>query len=288
MIKAPTLLQAGRVSIIGALAGVLLSAFFAIGAKAQDAFVPPPPQPAPATAEIGEIVEADVSSRTIAVTSGFSGKEIIVFGSIHNGRQDAPDAGYYDVVVVVEGVPSPLVVRRKGNVAGLWMNTLSVNFDRVPSFYALSSTRPLRKIAALDVFADQGIGFPYIRITPRHPVPDAEFKKYRDAIIRLKKKDKLYLQDQSGVTFIGRSLFRSSVMLPANTPVGLLEARVYLFRGGKLLSTYTAEFQLEREGVERWLHNLAHKHSLLYGILAIIAAVSAGLMASEISRRTAR
>ena len=234
-----------------------------------------------------EIVEADVSSRSIAVTSGFTGKEIIVFGSIHNSRQSSADAGYYDVVVVVEGIPTPLVLRRKSNVAGLWMNTTSVNFDRVPSFYALSSTGPLDTIAAPEVFEGQGIGFDHIRMTPRYRVPDAEMKAYREALIRLKKKDKVYVQDQSGVTFIGRSLFRSSVMLPANIPVGLLQARVYLFHQGGLLSTYNAELQLEREGLERWLHDLARNNGFLYGLLAIFTAVAAGLIASEVTRRRA-
>lgn len=232
-----------------------------------------------------EIVEADVSSRAIAVKSDFTGKEIIVFGSIHNSRQQSASEGYYDVVIVVEGAPMPLILRRKGNVAGVWMNTSSTQFDRVPSFYALSSTQPLRAIASAEVFADQGIGFSHIRITPRHPVKAEELAEQRAAIIRLKKKEKIYVQKQTGVTFIGRSLFRSSVMLPANVPVGMLNARVYLFHNGAMISNYTATLQLEREGLERWLHDLAHKNGFLYGLLAIITAMAAGFAASEISRR---
>ncbi len=269
-----------RRPVVLALAGLALAATTAGAQPAKKG-----PSPAQGAKAGAEIVEADVSSRAIAVTSGFTGKEIIVFGSIYNGRQGAADAGYYDVVVVVEGIPAPLVLRRKSNVAGLWMNTTSVNFDLVPSFYALSSTAPLDKIAAPEVFEDQGIGFDHIRITPRHAVPEAEMKLYREALIRLKKNDKVYVQNQSGVTFIGRSLFRSSVMLPANIPVGLLQARVYLFRKGALLSTYTAQLQLEREGLERWLHDLAKKNSFLYGLLAILTAVAAGLLASEVTRR---
>lgn len=234
-----------------------------------------------------EAVEADVSSRSIAVTSGFTGKEIIVFGSIHNSRQTSAQAGYYNVVVVVEGKPSPLVLRRKSNVAGLWMNTTAVNFDRVPSFYALSSTGPVAELAAPKLLEDLGIGFEYIRMTPRHPVPADAMKSYREALIRLKKKEKVFIQEDNGVAFIGRSLFRSSVMLPANIPVGSLQARVYLFREGALLSSYVAAFQLERGGIERWLHDLAHEYGFLYGILAILTAVAAGLLASEVTRRRA-
>lgn len=235
-----------------------------------------------------EVIEADISTRTIAVTSDFSGKEVIVFGSIHNSRQEQGKQPFYDVVVVVEGAPQPLVLRRKGNVAGLWMNTTSVNFDRVPSFYALSSTRALEQVASPEVFADLAVGFKHIRMSPRHPVSDQEYEAYRDAIIRLKKNDRVYVQDEHGVEFKGQSLFRSSVTLPANVPVGSLFVWVYLFHDGEVLAKYTGDLLLEREGLERWLHNLAHRNGFLYGILAIITAMAAGLAASEISRRRAR
>lgn len=232
-----------------------------------------------------EIVEADVSSRSIAVTSDFTGQEVIIFGSIHNSRQETPKSNYYDVVVVVESSFSSMVLRRKGNVAGVWMNTESTTFDRVPNFYATLSTRPLNKIADAALFDDQGIGFSHIRITPRHPLDKEAFEQQKEAIIRLKKKEKVYIQDENGVKFIGRSLFRSSVMLPSNIPVGLLNTRVFLFHDGKLLSTYQAKLHLEREGLERWLHDLAYTNSFLYGLLAIFTAIAAGLLASELSRR---
>ena len=39
------------------------------------------------------------------------------------------------------------------------------------------------------------------------------------------------------MSFIGRSLFRASVDLPVNVPIGRYTTNVYLFRDGKLLST---------------------------------------------------
>ncbi len=95
-----------------------------------------------------ESVEADVSARNIAVTSSFNGTEIVIFGAIDGSQQPSPESGYYDVIIVVEGVPGRLVVRRKGNVAGLWLNTASAIFDNVPSYYAIASTRPIDEIVA--------------------------------------------------------------------------------------------------------------------------------------------
>ena len=75
-----------------------------------------------------ETVEADVSTRSVAITSGFTGTEIIIFGTVENSRQPSAESGIYDVVVVVEGTPVPVVVRRKARAGGLWMNSKSIRF----------------------------------------------------------------------------------------------------------------------------------------------------------------
>ena len=251
----------------------------------------PEAPPAPADGLPPESVEADVSTRSVAITSGFTGTEIIVFGSVDNSRQESAEAGYYDVVVVVEGLPTSLVARRKTNVAGIWLNTSAVRFDSVPSYYAIASTRPLEEIADAKVLASNQIGFEYVTMLPGRRqaavLLDQQLKEYEQAVVRIKQRDGLYVADDYSVVFIGRSLFRSSIDLPANVPVGPLTARVYLFRQGALLSQYTARVNLTREGLERFLYDAAIRYPLLYGIMTVTLAVGAGLLASAVFRRSA-
>jgi uncharacterized protein (TIGR02186 family) len=264
---------------------------------------PPQPQPSPepkppaapeppqgvAASLPPEKIEADVSTRSIAVTSGFTGTEIVVFGSVDNSRQPSAEAGYYDVVVVVEGTPEPLVARKKSDVAGLWINTAAASFDSIPSYYAIAATRPLEEIAAATVLEENAIGFGYVRMFPSRGtvqnISASELKDFQVAVARLKQKDQLYIKDDYGVAFIGRSLFRSSIELPANVPVGPLTARVFLFHDGELLSKFQTRVRLEREGVELLLYRFAIRHPLLYGLFAVIVAVGAGLLASALFRR---
>src|SRR5262249_13636783 len=63
-----------------------------------------------------ESVQADVSARNVPVTSSFHGTEIVIFGAVDNSQQPSAESGYYDVLIVVEGVPGRIVVRRKNNV----------------------------------------------------------------------------------------------------------------------------------------------------------------------------
>jgi uncharacterized protein (TIGR02186 family) len=52
----------------------------------------------------------------------------------------------YDIVVVLEGPTSPMVLREKRKMAGMWVNADSTTLRSVPSFYAMASTRPINKI----------------------------------------------------------------------------------------------------------------------------------------------
>lgn len=239
-----------------------------------------------------ERVQADVSTRTVGITSSFTGTEIIVFGAITNARPPESSDAEYNVVVIVEGVGSALVARQKSNVAGIWVNTKAQRFQLVPSYYAISSTRPLDEITESILLDQHGIGFDHISMQVKegesNPASKEELAKFKEAVIRLKQKQGLYVQHEFGVVFVGNSLFRTTIDLPANVPVGPLSTRVHLFRDGILLDTFTSRVQLEREGVGRYLYNFAIGFPLLYGIVAVLVAGGAGWAASAFfSRRRA-
>jgi uncharacterized protein (TIGR02186 family) len=237
-----------------------------------------------------ESVEADVSARNVAVTSSFNGTEIVIFGAIDGSQQTSPESGIYGVIVVVEGVPGRLVVRRKSNVAGLWLNTTAATFDNVPSYYAVASTSPIDEIAPEEFRALHGIGLQHLKYTPavgqRYPLSNEAIKEYREAILRLKRKEGLYIDRPYGVTFTGKSIFRASIVLPANVTVGPFDTRVYLFREEKLLSPFTVRLTLEREGLERHLHAFAYGYPTIYGFVTVMIAVGAGLLASTVFRKS--
>ena len=238
-----------------------------------------------------ESVEADASTRQVAITSSFTGTEILVFGTVENSVQPSAEAGTYDVVVVVEGAPAPVVVRKKSEVGGLWINTNSMRFASLPSYYAVASTRPVDEFAEKAVLDANEIGFEHVRMIPARSASrtasPAELADFKEALIRLKVQERLYVRSNFGVTFIGRSLFRATIALPPNVPVGPLVARVYLFKEGQLLGQYKSRVMLEREGIERYIHDSAIASPLLYGIVTVIMAAAAGLAAAVALRRPA-
>jgi uncharacterized protein (TIGR02186 family) len=175
-------------------------------AAQQGAVAEQPPAPPPQV-EMRETVQADVSTRSVAITSSFTGTEIVVFGAVDNSRQASAESGLYDVVIVLEGTPTRLVARRKSNVGGIWINTQSITFESIPSYYAIASTRPLDELADPILLRESDIGFEQVRMTPirgwETGLSTADLAEFKSAVIRLKQKEGLYVQEQYGVVFIG-------------------------------------------------------------------------------------
>jgi uncharacterized protein (TIGR02186 family) len=241
-------------------------------------------QAAAADAPRPEQVQSDVSSREISIQSNFTGIEIVLFGSIDFSRGPAPDEKPYDVIMVIRGPNRPIVVRRKEQIAGLWMNGSSKTFPSVPGFYAVLSSRPFRAVTSEAVLKKLGIGFSNLDFGKTAEGESAD-DGFRPSLIRLQQDHGLFLESDDAISFLGRSLFRGSVQLPVNVPIGRYTTQVFLFRDGKLLSQSQNSLQVHKVGVERVVYMLAFHHSFVYGLLAVLMAVSAGLLGWAVFRR---
>lgn len=246
---------------------VLLLALMGLLAKAAT------PAPAPAAREE---VQSDISTREIAIQSNFTGIEILLYGSIDFSQTPSPDTGNYDVIMVIRSPDEPLIGRRKERMAGIWINGPGKVYPSVPGFYAALSTRPFRAIAPDQTLKTLGIGFGNLDFgRPTSGNPDEQ--TFRSSVIRLKQRQRLFQEDDDGVSFVGRSLFRATVALPVNVPVGRYTSDIYLFRDGAVISRNQSTLEVNKAGFEGFVYVLAHTQPFLYGVLAVVLAVLAGL-----------
>ena len=224
-----------------------------------------------------EEVQADISTREVSIKADFTGIEILIFGSVDFSQAPTPEEGGYDVVVAIEGRSEPIVVRRKERVAGIWVNTKGKKFPSVPGFYAVLSSRPFGAITSDEQLKALGIGLANLDFG-RRTHGDAQEEVYRAAVIRLKREQNLFQEHDDGVSFIGRSLFRATVDLPVNVPIGRYTSDVYLFRDGALISKKQSTLDVNKAGFERMIYLLAFRYPFLYGLLAVAIAMAAGLI----------
>ena len=231
---------------------------------------------------------AALSQNAVGITADFTGSEIFVFGAIERDRfADDRDDGL-GVIVAIIGPSEPVIVRKKDRQFGVWVNSESVKVDAAPSFYAVATTGPLEELlSATDDLRHKITIDRAIRLVGEAGNVD-DPTEFAEAVVRIRRASGVYFERIGAVDLIGRTLFRTSIDLPANIVEGDYLARVYLVSGGNVLDKFDTAIEVRKVGLERWLYNLAHEHSLLYGIFSILVALFAGWGASEIFRQLRR
>ncbi len=226
---------------------------------------------------LAQAVVADLSDHLIAVTTGFSGTKLLLFGAIDG------DAG--DVIIVVRGPAEQVVVRRKERLGGIWVNRHKLVFGGVPGFYRLASTQAVEDIATSRILARHGIGLEHIRlINPKGE--NGDLSMFRDALIRNKQRQGLYPDVSGQITLLGNRLFRSDIFFPSNVPTGTYNVTVYLLRNSKVISAQTTPLVVSKIGVGARVFAFAHSHSALYGVAALAMALFAGWFAGAVFKRS--
>jgi uncharacterized protein (TIGR02186 family) len=227
-----------------------------------------------------------LSSHQVLVTSSFTGIELVLFGSIERDAKTVSRKGDYDIVVTVAGPRETLVVRRKDHVLGIWTNAESRSFLNTPTYLAVLSNRPVNEIAAPELLRRQGIG---MYLVPRPAltteIQSGEHDIFRDALIRLRQQRKLYVEEPAGVTFLTPNLFRATIRLPAEAPVGNYEVDVRLFADSTELARANSALEVVKVGIEQFIVNAAANHGILYGLFTTLMALATGWFASVVFRK---
>lgn len=219
---------------------------------------------------------ADLSSKEVAITTGFTGAELLLFGVTE---------GYGDVVVTVIGPKRDEIVRRKQRVAGVWVNGKSVLFEKAPVYYWMAASKPLNEIATSDVLARLQLGVERIKLFSTSVLSPEDLNNFREALVRNKRRLQLYSPDISEIKLVRNLLFRSTIPFPANVPVGEYLATVYLFKNGIPVGKHTTPITVRKVGLEARIFNFAHDHAAWYGLIAIMIALVAGWVAGIVFRR---
>lgn len=221
---------------------------------------------------------ADLSQHRVAITTGFAGTNVLLFGAVEEPG---------DVVVVVKGPSERVSMHRKSRIGGIWINTATMTFDEVPSFYAVASSRPLEEIASESALARNEMGTERLKLElPRAKASPNLAQEWRQALIRNKQRESLYSTEVEKVVFLGERLFRTEVVFPDNVPTGTYLVAVYLIRDKRIESAQTTPLKVEKSGLEADIFDFAHQQSALYGIIAILIALVAGWLAHVAFRKS--
>lgn len=243
--------------------------------------------PAPPIVPTQETFEIGLSTDTISVGTNFGGAQFVVFGALDNADARIQRQGRYDIVVVLEGPRRNLVVREKQRTFGLWINRGSEQFAEVPISYSLAATRPLRDIAPAETLRQFGLGLANMpaRQSAAPAWRLAEREEYAAALRRLKANAGLFQEVSGAIEFVSPTLFRASLRLPADLPVGRHVAKAYLFREGVFLRERQEDLWVVKTGFENRISAFAANNGTLYGLFAVALAVLTGWFGRVLFKR---
>jgi uncharacterized protein (TIGR02186 family) len=242
----------------------------------------------PAPPAAGERLVASLSRHRVMVTSSFTGEELVLFGGIEQDQASRPRRGGYDIVVTVTGPRQTMVTYRKARVLGIWVNADSRIFDNAPAYLAVLSNRPLDAITNSETLRRLQLGLDNIPLPQRASVNIADAASddpFRVAFIKLKTDHNLYREVSNGVTFLTSWLYRASIPLPAEVPVGTYEVDVRLFADGAQIARAPSPFEVYKSGFEQAVTAAARDHGVLYGLMTAMMAIITGWFASVVFRR---
>ena len=241
-------------------------------------------------AQAKPVLVPDISSRRIEIRYSFTGAELLLFGAIlyPGGRAPSRPA---DIVVVLRGPVEPILVREKQKIAGIWMNAESNRFRSAPSFYAVASSQPIDKLLDERTASIYEIGLRNLQLSPGGGALPEKDRRFEAGLIDLRRREGLYAEHPKGVEISEGVLYRASISIPSQVPVGAYVAETFLIdrpspdKPGRVLAVATKEIEIGKSGFERFVAMAARRHAFLYGLVAVLLSLGLGWAAAAVFRR---
>ncbi len=224
-----------------------------------------------------EVLNVDLAQNHVDITTGFTGAQLVLFGV-----KEQPG----DIAIVIRGPEHTMLVRRKDEILGAWVNTHSMKFRSVPSYFDYAMSTPEDKLASAAMLKTLGIGLNALHFEPdRRRESDEYVQNFQEALIRNKQKEGLFPIKPRDVIFLSSNFFRAGFHLPANVPTGNYEVLTFLFQKGQPVMQKTTYLRVAQVGLGARIYRFAYKNGFVYGLLCVSLAIIAGFVVNLVGRR---
>lgn len=220
---------------------------------------------------------AELSTRTVEISTGFTGASVLVFGATDGVIGDGDD-----ILVAVWGPPQPIVVRRKVNVLGFWLNGPAAWFPEVPGFYAITGTQPAWRVLPEEARQQARLGLDNLSLRALGQQAPA----YRAALLALRQREGRWQEDQDPIAVSAGRVFSARIHLPDTVQTGDYRIEVMLVRDQHIVARQFLGLRVERVGTPARIATVARDMPLLYGVVCVVLAALAGWLGSVLFRRS--
>jgi hypothetical protein len=210
-----------------------------------------------------------VEPASVTIDTFYDGRTLAVRGQAPAGSA---------VVVRVVGEKSELHMKEKGKVFGLlWMNLDSLAFSGVPSVFIAAASTGFFDLGP----AGEALGLSGLEATIGVEGAVADKPALVAELVNLKKQEGLYREDQGlvrlGQGADGSATFSADIGLPSRLSPGTYRVEAFALQGGAVVAQGGSLLPASLVSTPAFLARMAFDHGGLYGVLATIIALLAGL-----------
>ncbi|MBU2762188.1 MULTISPECIES: TIGR02186 family protein [Acidithiobacillus] len=226
---------------------------------------------------VGSATAADVGAATapalvvgtgidkIAVTSRFTGRELLVFGALSH-----PGA----VVVVLRSPPSALAVTQKVQTGPIWLTGQKVTVQKLPGVVQIAASAPLASLLPAQKRQQLGLDLGDLVARAQFVPEPQDRRRWEQAVLAAKERTGSFALKEHAVKISDGRLFSVRLDLPASLPLGRYSLTTYLIRDGQVLAQSDERIDVEQVGLEQWVADVAEREPWLFGIgLTLLLAV---------------
>jgi uncharacterized protein (TIGR02186 family) len=199
-----------------------------------------------------------------------------------------------DLVIKVSSLEETQRLRKKVKAAGLfWMNGGELKFEHSPSVYLLYSTGKLDDILSREEMDRYVIGYPALsRHVDITPVANQDEKTtFFNQFVNFKESSHLYAMSPEKIARTvkdGKQHYSFELNWPYEAPPDNYLVTVYEIKNKKVIGKAEANIVVKQVGIVKTLCNMASNNGALYGVLAVMVALTAGFIVAVVFPKKAK
>ena len=212
--------------------------------------------------------------------------QLTVSGTVPEGAQ---------VILKVISPIKDFKLNKSGKGLGfVWLPISHAEVKNLPGMYALLSSGKISGLLSpeqqksLGLSADYQELFTQAELHYKEPPKDAEAaqlkKEYLTGLIRIQEEGGLYQVREDGIRLSGAQ-FTALLKHPADAPLGEYSVFCYAVKDGQAQLLAKDKFQVKQTGLADFLTHQASENAIIYGILAALIAVGAGVLVGMIFKK---
>jgi hypothetical protein len=208
----------------------------------------------------------------------FSGGKLSVRGTLPAGC---------DAVLIIRGPQQEREMHVQGKKLGLWMTVGTATFKNVPTLYQCFTSGPAAEIMSRETATAEGANFQRlkeemeVRVEVAGVEQDMGVGGWKDEIVEFEQSRGLFYLGESELEVRdgedGVMKISGQIVVPARSPVGSYRAVLLALREGVPVARVEETLSVDLMPPVAFLRRLAMEHGWTYGIVAVIAALGAGL-----------